>query len=341
MTANQSSQSGSGAAGDIGADSFLVLRRAFFDDAGNPVPFHLEPKGNVQDDPLDRHIASVLRTGLAGKRTVQSADKPLVSPDIVVFDSGAVQAALTRGRELRADELVAIEVKKLEVKAGDAVPRPSGLDYNSTPPCGTVRVHVAAGYIEVPGFYLFVLQQAGAGGDVELTSLVLCHGDVLNSDKSIYEEAVSPRTKRIGLGSYGEGLDRVRPMFVFPNPLGWTFLVGAVTFIHPAADLASRHPELHRVGSPRRWTGAHIQLLPARVRRCRARVRLGPQSVPAPAEPDRRNAGPRTIRARPLRGARGPKRLAVCRRLGRRRHPRAARAPGGRGDASQVVAPPQ
>ena len=49
--------------------------------------------------------------------------------------------------------------------------------------------------------------------------MTMIHGDFINSDFELYKEAIGVRTKKIDLGSYGDGMDRQRPMFVFPNPL--------------------------------------------------------------------------------------------------------------------------
>ncbi len=68
--------------------------------------------------------------------------------------------------------------------------------------------------------------------------MVLCDGDVLNKDFDLYLASVGQREKKIHVGSYEDGADRTRPMFIFANPLGASELDRFVTLIHPAPDLS-------------------------------------------------------------------------------------------------------
>ncbi len=137
--------------------------------------------------------------------------------------------------------IVGIEIKKLERTKSGSVARRSGLDYNTTPPCGTIRVYDANDNpLDIRGFYLFVCQEQepGAENTYKLSALALCDGNMLNKDFDLYLSAVGQRKKEIGLGTYGNGANRHRPMFIFANPLGIPELDNAVTLIHPDATLA-------------------------------------------------------------------------------------------------------
>ena len=46
------------------------------------------------------------------------------------------------------------------------------------------------------------------------------------------------RTKEIGLGTYGDGANRNRPMVIFANPLGSDVLDRKITLVHERRDLA-------------------------------------------------------------------------------------------------------
>lgn len=145
------------------------------------------------------------------------------------------------------DRIVGIEVKRLERTAQGGVARASGLDYNTTPPCGRVRVYDAAGrVVDIRGFYLFVcLEQAPAGAErVVISALCLVDGNAFNEDFDLYLSITGEREKRIGLGTYGNGADRARPMLIFANPLGATALDHRDTLIHPETGLSQSTPDL-------------------------------------------------------------------------------------------------
>lgn len=81
-------------------------------------------------------------------------------------------------------------------------------------------------------------KSGGAENTYKLSALVLCDGNVLNEDFDLYLSAVSQREKEIGLGTYGNGANRHKPMFIFANPLGIPELDNAATLIHPDPTLA-------------------------------------------------------------------------------------------------------
>jgi hypothetical protein len=139
--------------------------------------------------------------------------------------------------------IVAIEVKKLERMKGK-IARASGMDYNSTPPCGTVRIYDSHDRpLDVRGFYLFVAQEKlPKGNKTILSALALCDGDALNDDFDYYLKITGQRTKEIGLGTYGDGINRVRPMLVFSNPLG------AFQFDHAATLINQQETTDDRIG---------------------------------------------------------------------------------------------
>lgn len=127
-----------------------------------------------------------------------------------------------------------LEVKRFEKLSS----RSTGMDFNTTPPCGTIRVYNSSFQkIEIPGFYAFAVVEI-IGDKSAVTTFALVDGDAINNDKALYDLAVSPRTKEIDLGSYGDGMNRQRPMYVFPNPLSWDWLAGRMALIHRRGDLA-------------------------------------------------------------------------------------------------------
>lgn len=234
---------------DLSVDVFLALREHFFDDNAVPRPYSLRDKRNTQDDPLDEHIRQVLQAALSGGVEVETSG-PLTTPDLVVYRPAACGRASRT--ELQADPklIFALEVKKLERTQSGRIARASGLDYNTTPPCGTVRVYDSdGGGLDIKGYYLFVCQEPvrGRPSAYRLTALALCDGDLLNEDFDYYLSIVGRRSKEIGLGTYGDGANRFRPMLIFPNPLGAPFLDHRSTLIHGRSDLDSEYRGLCRV----------------------------------------------------------------------------------------------
>ena len=245
---------------DLTATTFLALREAFFLAGPTPKSYKLRDKRNTQDDPFDKHIQELLSDKLAKDIYCLEAPGPLITPDLVVLRpelcEGAPRVSL-RGDPTR---IVGVEVKKLERQRGGTVARASGMDYNTTPPCGTVRVYDRdSRALDIKGFYLFVCQEpVEAGpGHYQLSALVLCDGDLLNADFELYLSIVGERTKKTGLGTYKDGADRNRPMLIFANPLGAPLLDRQVTLVHTREDLGQEYPELRKVGMIRRTvTGA-------------------------------------------------------------------------------------
>jgi hypothetical protein len=221
---------------DLPTLAFLALRRRFFDDAGRPVPFKLRDKRNTQDDPFDEHLATDVLARLDGVSCAK-ATGPLITPDMVLYRPSLCEGADFRERTSDIHRIVGIEVKKLERTAQGNVARGSGLDYNTTPPCGRVRVYDVAGTpLDIRSFYLFVcLERAPDQPEaVVLTALCLVDGNSLNEDFELYLSITGEREKRIGLGSYGDGADRARPMLIFANPLGVREFDRLPILIHPS-----------------------------------------------------------------------------------------------------------
>ncbi|WP_157251979.1 hypothetical protein [Nonomuraea typhae] len=229
---------------DLPASVFAILAQEFFDTTGAPVPFSLAGKGNTQDDPFDRHVAEILKDRLPADSLVVSAHKPLVSPDVVIARPEEYDLLTQGGADYDTRAIFGLEVKKVNLTANRTSARGSGMDYNTTPPCATIRVYTNRGKeIRIPGFYLFVvLEKALSPGDVFVHSLALVAGAALNKDVELYDKVTGRRKKAIDLGTYGDGLDRQRPMLVFSNPLGWSWMLNAATLISERDDLAMEQP---------------------------------------------------------------------------------------------------
>ena len=120
---------------DLSVDVFLALREHFFDRDAVPRLYSLRDKRNTQDDPLDERIHQVLQAALSRGVEVETSG-PLTTPDLVVYRPGACERASRT--DLREDPklIFALEVKKLERTESGQIARASGLDYNTTPPCG-------------------------------------------------------------------------------------------------------------------------------------------------------------------------------------------------------------
>lgn len=217
-------------------DAFLLLRSAFFNDAMQPVPFHLRLKRSTQDDPLDEYVVQLLEQGLTDA-VCQKAPGPLINPDLVLYRPELCNHQTRQTLASDTTRIVAVEVKKLERTCTGKIARSTGLDFNTTPPCGTVRIYTADDSpLDIRGFYLFVAQEAVANDEYAITALTLCDGDILNKDFSLYLSAVSQREKEIDLGTYGNGVDRRRPMFIFANPLGAQELDRQATLVAPELE---------------------------------------------------------------------------------------------------------
>ena len=236
---------------DLSVEVFLALRQRFFDTGAIPKPYPLRGKRNTQDDPLDEYICQVLEADLRSNVKVEVSG-PLVTPDLVVHRPTACNQASRAELRTSPERVVGLEVKKLERGASGRIARASGLDYNTTPPCGTVRVYDLDGAaLDIKGCYLFVCQESvpEAPQTYRLSALALCDGNLLNEDFDYYLSIVGPRSKEIGVGTYGDGANRVRPMLIFSNPLSARFLDHQATLIHVRADLEAEYPSLLRVGT--------------------------------------------------------------------------------------------
>lgn len=232
---------------DLPTTVFLSLRSRFFDDVGEPIPFSLRQKRNTQDDPFDEMLATVALVSLPGI-TCDKASGPLITPDMVLYRPGQCEGAFSEGLEDDLERIVGIEVKKLERSAQGSVARASGLDYNTTPPCGRMRVYDKAGTrVDIRGFYLFICLEGALASKVAVTAMALVDGNLLNSDFDYYLSIVGRREKRIGLGTYGDGADRVRPMVIFGNPLGVPLLSRGACLVHSVPDLGNATSDLQRV----------------------------------------------------------------------------------------------
>jgi hypothetical protein len=216
---------------DLTVEAFLILRDAFFNKDGSPKTFPLRAKGKTQSDPLDVYIANILSQQLTDAKCKPSPG-PNTNPDMVVLREEECNQVPPESLKKDVTRIVAIEVKKLERSAQGKGARATGMDYNSTPPCGTVRVYYNKNIpVEIRGFYLVVYQEWDINGNAFLSALTLCDGDALNTDFTLYEEITGQRKKGIGLGSYGDGANRIRPMLLFANPLGAKELDRSITLI--------------------------------------------------------------------------------------------------------------
>lgn len=231
---------------DLTIEALAILREHFFDQTGTPKPFPLREKRNTQDNPLDEYICDVLHHHLQDSKCVPSPG-PLISPDLVLLRPDRCNSVPRAALRDDLTRVVGIEIKKLERTESGSVARRSGLDYNTTPPCGTIRVYDANDNpLDIRGFYLFVCQEqeVGVENTYKLSALALCDGNVLNEDFDLYLSAVGRREKEIGLGTYENGANRHRPMFIFANPLGIAELDNAVTLVHSDSTLAKDETNL-------------------------------------------------------------------------------------------------
>jgi hypothetical protein len=240
---------------DLLVATFFVLRHAFFDEKATPRVYQLRDKRNTQDDPFDEYVHQLLSEKLPEDTTCVKAPGPLITPDLVVMRRALCNNVTRETLTPDLTRIAAIEVKKLERTSGGGIARSSGMDYNTTPPCGTVRIYDLGGRpLDIRGFYLFVCQGGveGSHGRYRLSALALCDGNILNADFRYYLSIVGTRTKEVGLGSYNDGANRTRPMLIFANPLGAKELDHRATFIHPASNLGEQFAQLQRVGIIRR-----------------------------------------------------------------------------------------
>jgi hypothetical protein len=170
---------------DLTTESFLILRSSFFGKGAKPKSYRLRDKRNTQDDPLDEYIHKLLSDQLPADVDCLKAPGPLITPDLAVLRPEVCKMASRVTLTTNLTHVVAIEVKKLERTQSGTIARHSGMDYNTTPPCGTVRVYDSSGAaLDIRGFYLFVCQETirGQSGKYQLSASVLCDGNLLNED---------------------------------------------------------------------------------------------------------------------------------------------------------------
>jgi hypothetical protein len=215
----------------LALQSFVILRDLFFDERGKPALFHLREKLNTQDDPFDEFIANALDEQLQkiGSRC-QKASGPLISPDMVVYKQGIdLNHASTENNPSR---VIGVEVKKLERGKTGKIARSTGLDFNTTPPCGKIRIYTESdSELVIKGYYLFACLERNEEGLYYVSAMSLCDGSILNDDYDLYTEITGSREKEINLGTYGDGANRNRPMLIFSNPLGADILDHKITLI--------------------------------------------------------------------------------------------------------------
>lgn len=210
---------------------FKVLRNLFADENGEPIHFSLRDKVNTQDDPFDEYIANKLDEALrtAGIRC-QKSSGPLISPDMAVYRTGV--DTTSQACQNNVEDIIGIEVKKLERGSNGKIARATGLDFNSTPPCGKVRIYDGNDRpLVVKAFYLFACLETDPSGKCFVSALTLCDGSILNDDFDLYNSITGSREKGINLGTYGDGANRNRPMLIFSNPLGTPCLDKRISLI--------------------------------------------------------------------------------------------------------------
>jgi len=240
---------------DLPSEVFLILRSQFFGSMAQPKNYELRDKRNTQDDPFDEYVDKLLSKNLAKDTKSLRASDPLISPDLVIMRPNACKKSPRESLAKSLKKIVGLEVKKLERQKSGSVARSSGMDYNTTPPCGTIRVYDRDGSpLDIRGFYLYGCQEADSkkSGLYSLSALTLCDGNLLNADFDYYLSIVGQRRKEIGLGTYGNGMNRVRPMLIFANPLGVSELDHSVTLVHSRDDLDLEFPQLQKAGIIRR-----------------------------------------------------------------------------------------
>ena len=240
---------------DLIAELFLILRTAFFESEMRSRTYQLRDKRNTQDDPFDEYVYRLLVERLPHDTRCLKAPGPLITPDLVILRPHMCHGAslMTLATDLRC--IVRVEVKKLERPTGSTIAIALGLDYNTTPPCGTLRIYDLHGAaLDIRGFYLFVCQETVLDdpSHYRLSALALCDGNLLNADFTYYLSIVGPRTKEVGLGTYSDGANRSRPMLIFANPLGASALDHCITLVHVADNLEQALPQLRYVGRIKR-----------------------------------------------------------------------------------------
>lgn len=233
---------------DITPDLFLYFCNNFFIDGtgnfiNNPV-IQLNPKITRQDDPFDKWIAeNAANLNLPNLKIHTSG--PLIHPDVVI-----------EHKKDNTLDYLGVEIKKLNATDKGKDPRGVTLDYNSTIPCGTLRIYRRnREYLDIKGYYLFVLlDQNQAELERQVFNFIFCDGDLLNDDFELHQRSKTSNISEYGIGSYAEASVRHRDMYNFPNPLDSNIpeLADQVSLIHESGDLENRYPDLVKTHSIKR-----------------------------------------------------------------------------------------
>ena len=231
---------------DLAVEAFKVLRAKFLNASREPIAYVRPLKGGTQGDPLDTLISSMLAASIPDAACVKSGNN--TSPDIALFRADLCNGVAAVSLEDACERIIAIEVKKLKRDASGAISRDTGSDFNSTPPCGKVRVYDRRKRpFDVRGFHLFI-DEAEDETDGAITyrigTILLCDGNVLNDDFEYYKSFLTPLSKAEKQGSYGDGAVRQRRMAIFPNPLSCASFTGRAVLIHRSPDLTTANPDL-------------------------------------------------------------------------------------------------
>jgi hypothetical protein len=209
---------------------FFKICKHFFLEDGTKKQFKLPPRCDITSDPFVEYLDKK-----ALGKTKKIVASPSVSPDLAFLSKDM-------------SDIFGLEVKTTKSTT-------SNINFNSTPPCGKIVVDIDKKETTVPCFYLIVqlveIEIEGEENMVEIGTMTMIHGDFINSDFELYKQAVGVRTKKIDLGSNGDGMDRQRPMFVFPNPLNIPGIRGERSTLISKEEYGDKHigkvAELNRV----------------------------------------------------------------------------------------------
>lgn len=184
---------------------FYKLCRHFFYEDGTKHKFKIENKSTVVSDPFVDYLDQNVFTNMGHIEHIIAPSH--ISPDLAFYVNWKENGFDPVG-------LFGIEVKTSKSKACD-------INFNSTIPCGNIVVEVEEDEKIIPCYYLFVQfdEVSEENNEFEIAKMMLVDGDFINSDFDLYLEATGIREKKINIGSYGDGMDKQRQMFMFPNPL--------------------------------------------------------------------------------------------------------------------------
>jgi len=157
-----------------------------------------------------------------------------------------------------------IECKPLAASArfielGSGVPCRTTIDFNSTVPCGQENYKGKfERYSSLKSRPTRTFYALGLYGEVEdenrVLSLLLVDGHYINRDYRLHQE--HRNVSRGGFGSYGDGRVRERKMYIFPNPLTDSDLIGSICLVTEMEDLKADYPQLTYVMTKVRHTPA-------------------------------------------------------------------------------------